>query len=91
MNWEAVGAIGEIIGAVAVVVSILYLAAQISSNTRAIRSDAGFEATHSWATTNEICRSFTDVRPRDQYKRDRPTTDVVGTKRGTQLISGMHE
>ncbi len=29
MSWEAIGAVGEIIGAVAVVVSVLYLATQI--------------------------------------------------------------
>jgi hypothetical protein len=29
MNWEALGAIGEIVGAIAVVVTIGYLAVQI--------------------------------------------------------------
>ena len=29
MNWEAIGAVGEILGALAVVVSIVYLAAQV--------------------------------------------------------------
>ena len=53
MNWDAIGAIGEIVGAIAVVVSIVYLAIQISSNTRTMRANAGFEATHSWASTNE--------------------------------------
>lgn len=31
MNWDAIGAIGEIIGALAVVVSLIYLAIQIRS------------------------------------------------------------
>ena len=35
MNWNAVGAIGEMIGALAVVVSVIYLAFQIRDNTRA--------------------------------------------------------
>ena len=34
MNWEALGAIGEIVGAVAVVVTLGYLAVQIRKNTR---------------------------------------------------------
>jgi hypothetical protein len=38
MNWEALGAIGEIVGAVAVVVTIAYLAVQIRQNTRAVKS-----------------------------------------------------
>ena len=33
MNWEAIGALSEIIGAVAVVVSLIYLAVQIKRNT----------------------------------------------------------
>ena len=34
MNWDAIGAIGEIIGAIAVVLSVAYLAFQIKQNTR---------------------------------------------------------
>jgi len=38
MNWEAIGAIGEIIGAVAVVVTLAYLAVQVRNSTRIARS-----------------------------------------------------
>jgi hypothetical protein len=37
MNWEALGAIGEIVGAAAVVVTLGYLAVQIRQNTRAVK------------------------------------------------------
>jgi len=37
MNWEAFGAIGEIIGAAAVVGSLVYLAVQIQSQNRESR------------------------------------------------------
>ena len=40
MNWEAIGAIGEIIGAVAVVATLIYLAKQMSINTSAINQTA---------------------------------------------------
>ena len=53
MNWDAIGAIGEIVGAAAVVVSIAYLAVQIRSNTRAMKASASFDATHSWAEFNQ--------------------------------------
>ena len=33
MNWDAIGAIGELIGATAVVVTLLYLVKQIKQNT----------------------------------------------------------
>jgi hypothetical protein len=36
MTWDAVGAIGEIVGAVAVVASLVYLAAQIRQNSRQV-------------------------------------------------------
>jgi len=38
MNWEAVGAIGEITGAFGVIVTLLYLALQIRSNNNMLRS-----------------------------------------------------
>lgn len=35
MNWEAIGAIGELVGAVGVIFSLLYLATQVRASTRA--------------------------------------------------------
>jgi hypothetical protein len=40
MNWDAIGAIGEILGAIVVVVSVIYLASQVRQNTAAARADA---------------------------------------------------
>jgi hypothetical protein len=37
MDWEAAGAIGEIVGALAVVISVLYLAFQIRQNTQTVQ------------------------------------------------------
>lgn len=37
MNWDALGAMGEIVGAVGVIVSLLYLASQVRSNSRQLR------------------------------------------------------
>ena len=42
MDWETVGAISELVGAVAVVVSLLYLARQIKQNTESTKA-AGFQ------------------------------------------------
>lgn len=36
MNWEAIGASGEVVGAIAVILTLLYLAIQIRQNTRAV-------------------------------------------------------
>ena len=40
MNWDALGAIGEIIGALAVFLTLGYLAVQIRQNTTAVRASA---------------------------------------------------
>jgi len=47
MNWEAIGAMGEIMGAMAVVASLVYLAIQIRQSTKVARS----------ATRNAIAES----------------------------------
>lgn len=38
MNWDAIGAVGEIVGAGAVIVTLLYLASQIQQATRATQA-----------------------------------------------------
>ena len=38
MNWDAIGAVGELLGALAVIATLGYLAAQIRQNTRTVRS-----------------------------------------------------
>ena len=40
MNWEAIGAIGEVLGAAAVVATLGYLAIQIRQNSRAVKNSA---------------------------------------------------
>ncbi|MDA1369631.1 MAG: hypothetical protein O2971_02570 [Proteobacteria bacterium] len=40
MNWDAIGAIGEIVGALAVFLTLAYLAIQIRQNTRAVQAAA---------------------------------------------------
>lgn len=37
MNWDAIGAVGEVVGAVAVVATLLYLSVQTRQNTKAVR------------------------------------------------------
>ena len=43
MNWDAIGAIGELIGALAVVITLAYLAVQIRQNSKALHSSTRFE------------------------------------------------
>ena len=44
MNWEALGAVAELLGAIGVIATLFYLAVQIRQNTRTIRA-AAFQET----------------------------------------------
>ena len=48
MNWDAIGAIGEILGALAVFVSLLYLAIQIRYSNAQAQSEAVGLTTKDW-------------------------------------------
>ncbi len=58
MNWDAMGAIGELVGGVAVIASLVYLAVQIRNNTRVSASEAYREGASIWA---EVFRMFADT------------------------------
>jgi len=51
MNWEALGAVGEIAGATAVLITLIYLAVQIRQNT----------ATVATATYESVMTGFNDI------------------------------
>jgi len=56
MNWEALGAIGEIVGALAVVATLIYLAVQI----RVANKQAELESLrHTWDSLNQFCDALT--------------------------------
>ena len=40
MNWEAIGAIGELLGAITVIATLIYLAIQVRQNTTSIQTAA---------------------------------------------------
>ena len=46
MNWEAVGSLGEAIGAAGVMASLIYLALQVRASNRASAVQAKFASTH---------------------------------------------
>ena len=51
MNWEAIGAIGEVVGASAVFISLLYLALQIRNSRRSdqiVAAAGAVSAVHDW-------------------------------------------
>ena len=57
MNWNAVGAVGKIIGATAVLLSLLYLGFQIRQNTRTLKSSSYQAAIASMSESSNIIAS----------------------------------
>jgi len=57
MNWEAAGAIAEIVGSAAVVITIAYLAVQIRQSTKSARSDS---ANQSRAAVNDVLSNISN-------------------------------
>jgi len=82
MNWEAIGAVGEILGALAVLITLIYLANQIRQHTIATRAathsavaDAAREFNLALATSPELARALatwpedpSDASPVDQVQ-----------------------
>ena len=54
MNWEAIGATAEVLAAVGVIVSLLYLALQIRQNTQSVRAATFQDFTRESADTTRL-------------------------------------
>ena len=67
MNWDAASAVGEIVGALAVVVSVIYLAAQVRKQTE----EAKLSATRDLATQGDqiIDRINSDLTLTSVYRK----------------------
>ena len=89
MNWEAIGAVGEIIGAAAVVITLAYLAAQIRHNSKLANADAHERAVKYWSEANQPLKDpeFAELFQRgcESYK----TLNSIDRMRFDTLISDM--
>lgn len=57
MNWEALGAVAEMLGAIGVVVTLIYLSKQVRANTSSIRRATTHDALESIAEFNQFVAS----------------------------------
>lgn len=62
MNWDALGSIGEVIGALAVVATLGYLAHQTRMNTKAVLAAASSQSTLGFAEFDERIAKDPDLR-----------------------------
>jgi hypothetical protein len=54
MDWDVIGAVAEIVGAAAVIVTLIYLAIQTRDNVKVLRARAVWDAQASFVEVNEI-------------------------------------
>lgn len=53
MNWDAIGAVGEFVGAITVLATLLYLAQQIRLSNRIAIASSEIEIRNSFGVLNE--------------------------------------
>ena len=61
MNWEAFGAIGEVVGATAVVVTLLFVARDIRQNSKSLAIAALRDTTAQWNQWSNMIASSGDL------------------------------
>lgn len=66
MNWEALGAVAEPIGALGVIATLAYLAVQIRQNTRAVRAQTYDSFVSQFRSWNEPMRA--DERMAERFQ-----------------------
>lgn len=89
-NWEAIGAVGELVGAVGVVVSLAYLGFQINQNTRQARGSMYDSIVSSLATFDRpIASDPALARIFEEAIDDWTAVDGIGRARVMHLLSTL--
>ena len=58
MNWDAIGAFGEVCGAIAVVITLVYLSRQLRENTNSIKLQSIESTFRDW---NEVLKDIQNI------------------------------
>ena len=61
MNWDAAGAVGEIVGAIAVIATLVYLARQIALNAEMARAAQNKSIMDSWEGFNNLILASSEI------------------------------
>ena len=81
MNWDAIGAISEVVGAIGVVLTMVYLAFEVRRNTRAILLDTGHDVTEEIRSIYALMAEHNDLA--DLVHRAATDADRI---RGTEKV-----
>jgi len=63
MNWDAISAIGQVVGAVLVGITLIYLAIQLRQNTAAMKSSTFLSVSTLMGSNMEIFATHGDIAP----------------------------
>jgi hypothetical protein len=85
MNWDAVAAIGELIGAIAVVVSVLYLAWQVRGQVRETRLTAILEVSEGFREA--IAATFMDRQLAELFVKAKDGAEGMGEVDRIQFVA----
>lgn len=77
MNWEAAGTIGEIVGSIAVVISLIYVSLQIRHANKQSEIDS---LRHTWDGLNQIC---------DRFSESKETASIIN--RGREVLESLDD
>ena len=83
MDWEAIGAIGEVLGAMAVVATLGYLAVQIRQNTKAVRIQT-YQAIMD--SSNRLADSLAEQNVDEVYRKGRKDPDSCSAEEWAQFV-----
>jgi hypothetical protein len=99
MNWEAMGAVGELLSAVVVIASVIYLGIQIRENTRVSRNEAYRDMVDIWnvllktlanADSQAVVKalaSYETLESHEKFNFDNLMTMLVNTLEGTAEVN----
>ena len=77
MNWEAAGTIGEIVGSIAVVISLIYVSLQIRHANKQSEIDS---LRHTWDGLNQMC---------DRMSESKETASIIN--RGRNALGSLDD
>ena len=87
MNWDAIGAVSEIVGAAAVVISLMYLAVQIRNQNAESKAGAMRDISEAFRASSAI---FTDGELAEIFVKATADFGSLSDAETIRFISAMH-
>lgn len=89
MNWDAIGAVAELVGATGVILSLVYLSVQIRQNTRSVRRASARQTSEKNAVALRGLADYSDLFSGEFMGLDRLTHLDPSQRTRLDMIFGM--